>query len=49
MNVQLYDVSTYDTVYADVARTTVNTLTVTFSSNSIPTTNDIRVLVSKIG
>jgi len=49
VNVQLYDVSTYDTVYADIFRTTVNTLTVTFSSNSIPTTNDIRVLVSKIG
>lgn len=45
--VQLFDNSTYDTVFADVVRTTVNTLTVSFAS--APTTNDIRVLVTKIG
>lgn len=45
--VQLFDNSTYDTVYADVERTTVNTLTVVFAS--APTTNDIRVLVKQIG
>lgn len=45
--VQLFDNSSYDTVYADVERTTVNTLTVTFAA--APTTNDIRVLVTKIG
>ena len=45
--VQLYDNSSYDTVYADVERTTVNTLTVTFAA--APTSNDIRVLVTKIG
>ena len=45
--VQLFDNSTYDTVYADVARTTVNTLTITFGA--APTSNDIRVLVTKIG
>lgn len=45
--VQLVDNSTYDTVYADVERTTVDTLTVSFAV--APTTNDIRVLVTKIG
>ena len=45
--VQLFDNSTYDTVYADVERTTTNTLTVVFAS--APSTNDIRVLVKQIG
>jgi len=45
--VQLFDNSTYDTVFADVERTTVNTLTVSFASS--PSLNDIRVLVTKIG
>ena len=45
--VQLFDNSSFDTVYADVVRTTVDTLTITFGS--APTTNDIRVLVTKIG
>ena len=45
--VQLFDNSSYDTVYADVERATVNTLTVTFAT--APTSNDIRVLVTKIG
>ena len=44
--IQLYDNSTYDTVYADVVRTTVNTATITFST--APATDDIRVLVTKI-
>ena len=43
--VQLYDVSSYDTVYADVVRTSTSVVTITF--NSAPATNDIRVLVSK--
>jgi len=47
--VQLYDNSSYDTVYADIVRTDTNTLTISFSSNSIPASNDIRVLVTKIG
>ena len=42
--VQLYDTVTFDTVYADVSRPTVNTVTVTFAS--VPT-NPIRVLVQK--
>ena len=43
--VQLYDNSSYDTVYADVVRTSDAVVTITF--NSAPATNDIRVLVSK--
>ena len=49
VTVQLYDNSSYDTVYADIVRTDTNTLTISFSSNSIPASNDIRVLVTKIG
>ena len=44
--VQLYDVSSYDTVIADVVRTTVDRVTITFAS--APANNDIRVLVTKI-
>lgn len=42
--VQLYDTVTFDTVYADVSRPTVDTVTITFAS--VPT-NPIRVLVQK--
>jgi len=42
--VQLYDTVTNDTVYADVTRPSVNTVTITFSA--VPT-NPIRVLVQK--
>lgn len=44
--VQLYDNSSYDTVYADITRATVNTVTVGFTS--APTSNDVRVLVTLI-
>ena len=44
--VQLYDVTTFDTVFADVDRTSPNVVTVTFGSTP---TNSIRVLVQKIG
>ena len=47
--VQLYDNSSLDTVYADVVRTSTSVVTIDFSSNSIPSTNDIRVLITKIG
>ena len=43
--VQLYDNSSYDTVHADVVRTSTSAVTISF--NSAPATNDIRVLVSK--
>jgi len=45
--VQLYDADSFDTVYADVVRTSVNVATITFSI--APASNDIRVLISKIG
>ena len=51
--VQLYDNSTYDTVYADVRRLDTvgtnhnNIVTIEFSV--APITNDIRVLITKIG
>lgn len=44
--IQLYDNSSFDTVYADVVRTTVDTATITFTS--APASNDIRVLVTKV-
>ena len=44
--VQLYDNTTKETVYADVVRTSVNVVTVSF--NATPS-NSIRVLVTKIG
>ena len=46
VNVQLYDTVTYETIFADVTRPTVNTVTVTFATAP---TNPIRVLVSKVG
>lgn len=42
--VQLYDTITFDTVYADVVRTTINTVTVTFATSPI---NTIRAVVQK--
>ena len=44
--VQMYDSSSYDTIYADVVRTTANRVTVTF--NSAPASGDVTVLVTKI-
>jgi len=44
--VQLYDTVTYETVYADIDRISVDRLGVTFASTP---TNSIRVLVQKIG
>ena len=44
--VQLYDIVTYETVYADVDRISEDRLGVTFASTP---TNSIRVLVQKIG
>lgn len=47
VDVQLYDNATYETVIADVVRTTANTLTVSF--NTAPGAASIRVLVKRIG
>lgn len=44
--VQMYDASSYETVYAEVSRTSTTALTVTF--NTAPTANDITVLVTKV-
>lgn len=44
--IQLVDVTTYETVYADVERVSTSSATITFASTP---TNDVRVLVSKIG
>lgn len=44
--VQLYDVSTFDTVYADVTRNTVNQITIDFGS--APASGDIRVLIKAV-
>ena len=44
--VQLFDIVTYETVYADVDRITVDRLGVTFS---VTPTNSVRVLIQKIG
>jgi len=44
--VQLYDIVTFDTVYADIDRATTNTVGVSFGATP---TNSIRVLIQKIG
>ena len=47
--VQLYDVSSFETVYADVVRTDNNTVTVTFADAAVPAINSIKVLISTAG
>ena len=44
--VQLYDASSYETVYAQVVRTSTSVVTVDF--NTAPTTGDVIVLVTKV-
>jgi hypothetical protein len=44
--VQLYDITTGETVYADVDRTSASVISVTFAATP---TNSVRVLVQKIG
>jgi len=44
--VELYDASSYETVIADVTRTSTSVVTVAFTT--APTLNDIRVLIRKI-
>jgi len=47
VSVQCYDNSSYDTVYLDVVRTNTNSLTLTTTQPIA--SNDVRVLVSKVG
>ena len=47
VSVQCFDNSSYDTVYLDVVRTNTNSLTL--STTSAIASNDVRVLVSKVG
>ena len=44
--VQLFDTSSYETVYADVVRTNLNTVTLTFAA--APAAGDITVLISTV-
>lgn len=44
VTVQVYDTSTYETVFTDVARSTTNAVTITFTS--APATNSYRVIVT---
>lgn len=45
--VQMYDSSSYETVYAEVVRTSTSAVNVRF--NTAPASNDITILISKIG
>lgn len=45
--VQMYDASTYETVYAEVVRNSNNQITIGF--NDAPATDDISVLITKVG
>ena len=45
--VQLFDVSSYETVYADVVRTNNKQVTLTFAS--APASGDVRVLITTVG
>ncbi len=44
--VQLYDNATYDTIYTDVVRATVNTVVVTFAT--APSSNAYRVVIQRV-
>jgi len=47
--VQIYDNATYDTIYTDVTRTSVNVVTVTFSGvPTAPSANAYRVLIQRV-
>lgn len=45
--VQMYDSSSYETVYAEVSRTSTSAVNVRF--NTAPASNDVTILISKIG
>lgn len=45
--VQMFDSSTYENVYAEVARTSTSAVNIRF--NTAPATNDVTVLITKVG
>ena len=45
--VQMFDSSTYENVYAEVARTSTSAINIRF--NTAPATNDVTVLITKVG
>ena len=45
--VQMYDSSSYETVYAEVSRTSTSAVNVRF--NTAPASNDVTILITKIG
>jgi hypothetical protein len=47
VRVEMFDNSTYETIYSDVVRTSATQVTVSFTSP--PAANSIRVLISKVG
>lgn len=47
VEVEIYEVSSGETVFANVVRSTVNQVVISFSSLSIPTTNQFRVVIMK--
>lgn len=47
VNVQLYEISSGETVFAEVVRTNTNTITINFGGTA-PSSGSIRVLISKI-
>lgn len=47
VRVELYDVSTSETVYSDIVRTSTSVVTISFTT--APATASIRVLISKVG
>ena len=47
VRIELYDVSTSETVYSDVVRTSTNVVTISFTT--APSAASIRVLISKVG
>ena len=47
--VQLVEVSSGETVHADVVRGSSGRVTVTFATGNAPSSNGIRVLINKIG
>jgi hypothetical protein len=44
--VQLYDNATYETIYTDVTRTSVNVVTISFAT--APSSNAYRVLIQRV-